>query len=434
MHSINKRPKHVTPPKLQSARILDRLREQIRYLHYSIRTEKAYVYWARYYIRWHGVRHPAEMGRAEVETFLSYLANERRVSASTHRQALSALLFFYKEVLGKELPWMGEIGRPKQRVHLPVVLSVEEVQQVFSCMSGEVALVCKLLYGTGMRLMEGLRLRVKDVDFDRRAIIVREGKGSKDRVVMLPDALAEPLHEQLTRSRALWSVDRASRRPGVWLPDALARKYPRAPESWAWHWVFPASGVSTDARSGIVRRHHLYERRIQRGLKKAVEQAGIAKPVSVHTLRHSFATHLLHDGYDIRTVQELLGHADVSTTMIYTHVLNRGGRGVRVGARSKGPSHVEATAKPRVTTEDSPTRIASSGVAPTGYARTHCSARRCRAPWMPTEPGNAIVYFSMSEALASAIIRSTSSGNNSLSCCSLLAASVTFATYPAWSP
>jgi integrase len=205
MHSINKIPKHVTPPKLQSVRILDRMREQMRYLHYSVRTEKAYVYWVRYYIRWHGGRHPAKMGRVEVEAFLSYLANERRVSASTHRQALSDLLFLCKEVLGIELPWMGEIGRPKQRVRLPVVLSVAEIQQVFCFMTGETALACTLLYGTGMRLMEGLRLRVKDVDFDRRAIIVREGKGGKDRVVMLPEALAEPCADS-RRARVRYGV------------------------------------------------------------------------------------------------------------------------------------------------------------------------------------------------------------------------------------
>ncbi len=329
MNSNNKTVKHVTPHKLQSVRVLDRLREQIRYLHYSIRTENAYVYWVRYFIRWHGVRHPAEMGRAEVEAFLSYLANERRVSASTHRQALSALLFFYKEILRIELPWMEEIGRPKRREHVPVVLSTSEVAALLACVRDEAGLVCRLLYGTGMRLMEGLRLRVKDVDFDRRAIIVREGKGAKDRVVMLPDTLCQPLRDQLARSQALWTGDRAAGRPGVWLPDALNRKYPRAAAAWAWHWVFPAPDLSTDPRSGIERRHHLYERRVQRALKKAVQQAGIAKPVSVHTLRHSFATHLLQDGYDIRTVQELLGHADVSTTMIYTHVLNRGGKGVR---------------------------------------------------------------------------------------------------------
>lgn len=326
--STNTTRKPGSRPPLQSVRVLDRLRERVRYLHYSIRTEEAYVYWVRYYIRWHGVRHPSGMGRVEVEAFLSWLANERRVSASTHRQALSALLFLYKEVLGVELPWMAEIGRPAQRHRVPVVLSTEEVSRLFVQADGEVALICRLLYGTGMRLMEALRLRVKDLDFDRRAIVVREGKGGKDRIVMLPDSLNSPLREQLARSRALWSADRAAGRPGVEMPEALARKYPRAPESWTWHWVFPAQSLSVDPRSGIQRRHHVYEQRVQRGLKRAVELAGISKMVSVHTLRHSFATHLLQSGYDIRTVQELLGHADVSTTMIYTHVLNRGGKGV----------------------------------------------------------------------------------------------------------
>jgi integron integrase len=269
------------------------------------------------------------MGGPEVERFLSYLANERGLSASTHKQALSALLFLYKEVLDVELPWMSEIGRPKTRQHVPAVLSTGEVRALLPRIEGTAGLVCRRLYGTGMRLMEGLRLRVKDLDFDHRAIVVREGKGGKDRVVMLPDVLTQPLREQLEYSRALWSADRAGRRSGVFMPEALARKYPRAAESWIWHWVFPSPGLSVDPRSGIERRHHLYEQRIQRALKQAVERAGLRKQVSVHTLRHSFATHLLQAGHDIRTVQELLGHADVSTTMIYTHVLNRGGRGAR---------------------------------------------------------------------------------------------------------
>jgi len=327
MHSTNKTAKPGNLPPLQATRLLDQLRERIRYRHYSIRTEQAYVYWVRYFVRWHGVRHPAEMGGPEVESFLSYLAADRAVSSSTHRQALSALLFLYKDVLQVELPWMGEIGRPQERRRIPVVLSTDEVSRLLTCMDGEIALLCRLLYGTGMRLMEGIRLRVKDVDFDRRAIVVREGKGNKDRVVMLPDTLIGPMQAQLARSRALWAADRAAQRPGVWLPDALARKYPRAGTSWSWHWFFPAPTLSVDPRTGTERRHHLYEQRAQRGLKQAVERAGIAKPVSVHTLRHSFATHLLQSGSDIRTVQELLGHSDVSTTMVYTHVLNRGGHG-----------------------------------------------------------------------------------------------------------
>ena len=309
-------------------RLLDRLRECVRCKHYSIRTEEAYVYWVRAFVRFHDMRHPREMGVAEVEAFLSWLAAERGVAPATHLQALSALLFLYREALGIVLPWMAEIGRPKQRERVPVVMSRAEVERLLAAMAGVEGDIARLLYGTGMRLMEGLRLRVKDIDFDRSEIVVREGKGGKDRRVMLPGVLAPALRQRLAAAREVWARDRAAGAPGVWLPDALARKYPRAPESWAWFWAWPAPQPAVDPRSGIRRRHHLYERRLQRALKQAVAQAGIAKPVSVHTLRHSFATHLLESGYDIRTVQELLGHADVSTTMIYTHVLNKGGRGV----------------------------------------------------------------------------------------------------------
>ncbi len=328
MYRYNKKAKDDRPP-LKSTRLLDQLRERIRYLHYSISTEKTYVYWVRLFIRWHNLRHPGDMGKTEVESFLMWLANDRRVSAATHRQALSAILFLYKEVLGAELPWLDEIGRPKARERLPTVLSRTEVEQILSVMDGEMALLAKLLYGTGMRLREGLRLRIKDLDFAQRAIIVREGKGGKDRVVMLPETLQTPLRQQLARARAIWSADRAAGMPGVWMPEALARKYPRAASTWAWHWVFPSPTLSVDPRSNVKRRHHAFPERLQRAIRNAVSRAGINKPVSTHTLRHSFATHLLQNGYDIRTVQELLGHADVSTTMIYTHVLNRGGRGVR---------------------------------------------------------------------------------------------------------
>lgn len=304
-----------------SKRLLDQLRERIRYMHYSLRTEQAYVYWVRFFIRWHGLRHPREMGAPEVERFLTHLATERRVSASTHKQALSALLYLYKEVLDKDLPWMQDLARPATRHRIPTVLTVAETQRLLLCMNGITGLFAHLLYGTGLRLMEGLRLRVKDVCFERNVIVVREGKGAKDRVVMLPRAIIPALRAQLQYSRSLWAADRAAQRPGVALPDALHAKYPKAGETWAWHWVFPAPTLSRDPRSGVVRRHHLYEQRIQRAIKMAVQQAGIAKPVSVHTLRHSFATHLLQSGTDIRTVQELLGHSDVSTTMIYTHVL-----------------------------------------------------------------------------------------------------------------
>lgn len=307
---------------------MDRLRERIRYLHYSLRTEQAYVYWVRCYIRFHRMRHPADMGGAEVETFLSWLAGVRKVSASTHKQALSSLLFLYGRVLGVELPWMDGIGRPRTQRRLPVVLDIEEVARVLTLMEGEHQLLARLLYGTGMRITEGLQLRVKDVDFNRNTIIVREGKGGKDRAVMLPQTLISALQQQLARTRVFWSTDQQEGRGGVEMPDALERKFPRAGASWPWFWVFPQATHSTDPRSGVVRRHHMYDQTFQRSFKRALERAGVAKPATPHTLRHSFATHLLQAGYDIRTVQELLGHSDVSTTMIYTHVLKVGGGGV----------------------------------------------------------------------------------------------------------
>ena len=316
-------------PPLKAVKVLDRLRERVRYLHYSIRTEEAYVYWVRAFIRFHGLRHPSTLGATKVEGFLSWLAGSRRVSSSTHRQALSALLFFYGRVLDVDLPWMKEIGRPRTHRRLPVVLSRGEVSMVFALLEGEQRLLAQLLYGTGMRISEALQLRVKDMDFERSAIVVREGKGAKDRAVMLPRRLAPALREQLARARVLWAADQAAGRGGVELPDALQRKYPRAGASWNWFWVFPQSTHSTDPRSGVIRRHHVYDQTFQRAFKRAVERAGIAKPATPHTLRHSFATDLLQSGYDIRTVQELLGHADVSTTMIYTHVLEVGGNGVR---------------------------------------------------------------------------------------------------------
>ncbi|MFM2057248.1 MAG: hypothetical protein RLY71_1633 [Pseudomonadota bacterium] len=308
-------------PPAGSPRLLAQVRERLRYLHYSLRTEQAYVYWIRFFVKWSGLRHPKEMGKHDVEAFLSHLANERKVAPATHRQALSALLFLYKEVLSIQLPWMQEIGRPPERKRIPAVLTATEIQEVFSHLQGVSLLLARLLYGTGMRLQEGLSLRIKDVDFDQEVMIVRQGKGAKDRVVMLPRSLVADLRQQFAASRAVWQADRQAQRPGVYLPHALEAKYPRAGESWAWHWVFPSPTLATDPRSGIIRRHHLYEQRLQRALKLAVTEAGIAKPVSVHTLRHSFATHLLQSGTDIRTVQELLGHSDVSTTMIYTHVL-----------------------------------------------------------------------------------------------------------------
>jgi len=313
-----------TPP-LQSVRLLDQVRERIRYLHYSLSTEQVYVYWVRFFIRWSGrggqMVQPRNIGAPGVEAFLSMLANERKVSASTHNQALSALLFLYREVLAIDLPWMDGIKRPAHTKRIPSVLTKEEVAGVLTQMDGVTALLARLLYGTGMRLMEGMRLRVKDVDFDRHVIIVREAKGNKDRVVMLPRSLAPALRLQMLAARAMWEADRQAQRGGVEVPHALDVKYPKVGYTWAWFWMFPSPTLSIDPRTGVERRHHLYEDRVQRALKKAVASAGIHKPVSVHTLRHSFATHLLQAGTDIRTVQELLGHSDVSTTMIYTHVL-----------------------------------------------------------------------------------------------------------------
>lgn len=313
----------------QPPRLLDQLRERIRYCHYSLQTEKTYVHWARAFIRFHHLRHPREMGAKEVEAYLSYLANVRQVSASTHKQALAAILFLYKRVLSIELPWMQEIGRPRTPTRIPVVLSREEAQRLLAAIPGVHGLIARLLYGTGMRKMECLRLRIKDVDFDRKLIVVREGKGQKDRITMLPASLLDRLREQIEMGRAIWQSDRERGRPGIEIPPGLARKYPRASESWAWFWVFPSDHESLDPRSRLIRRHHLYEDTVQRAIQRAAKRVGIAKPVGSHTLRHSFATHLLERGQDMRTIQELLGHAHVDTTMIYTHVLNSRGMGVR---------------------------------------------------------------------------------------------------------
>ena len=324
--------KNIEPPlpALLSSRLLDQVRERIRYLHYSIRTEQAYVHWVRAFVRFHELkRHPSEMGAPEVEAFLSWLANERSVSVSTHKQALSALVFLYQKVLGLDLPWLAQIGRPKRQARLPEVLTPHEVARLLMLIDAEHRALAELLYGTGMRIMEGLRLRVKDVDFERRAIVVREGKGAKDRVVMLPAACVPALREQMAQARLLWATDRAAGGAAVFMPDALDRKYPRAAAAWTWFWVFPQAGLSVDPRTGLARRHHAHEQAFQRAFKRALVRARIERPATPHTLRHSFATHLLQAGYDIRTVQELLGHSDVSTTMVYTHVLKLGGGAVR---------------------------------------------------------------------------------------------------------
>ena len=316
-------------PPIKATRLMDQVRERVRYLHYSIRTEQAYLHWIKAFIHFHGMRHPRDMGAPEVEAFLADLANTKNVAAATHKQALSALMFLYQKVLGIDLPWLGAIGRPKAQRKLPVVLTTAEVSQVLSAMDAKYRLIGQLLYGTGLRLMEGLRLRIKDVDFGHRAIVVRDGKGGKDRTVMLPDRLLEPLRDQFERSRMLWEQDRSNGVEGVWMPGALSLKYPRQGQTWAWQWVFPADDLGECPRSGTVRRHHVQDQAFQRAFKKAVQLSQLAKPATPHTLRHSFATHLLQSRYDIRTVQELLGHADVSTTMIYTHVLKVGGGGVQ---------------------------------------------------------------------------------------------------------
>jgi integron integrase len=318
------RPEGHRPP-----RLLNAVRQAIELRHYSRRTERAYVGWIRRYIRFHDRRHPRELGAGEVSAFLSHLATERHVSASTQNQALSALIFLYREVLHMDLPWLEGVVRAKRPRRLPVVLSRGEVSRLLDQLQGPVWLVASLLYGSGLRLLEALRLRVKDLDLARREIVIRDGKGQKDRVTVLPLCLCNPLQEHLSRVLRLHTEDLADGHGSVALPGNLTRKYPQAPWEPAWQWVFPATRFYRDPASGHHRRHHLHETVVQRAIKMAVRAAGIMRPASCHTLRHSFATHLLEDGYDIRTIQELLGHKDVSTTMIYMHVLNRGGRGVR---------------------------------------------------------------------------------------------------------
>jgi integron integrase len=312
----------------EGPRLLDVVRDAIRRRHYSMRTEQSYVHWIRRFIYFSGRRHPRDLGAPEVTGFLNHLARERNVAASTQNQALSALLFLYREALQTPLPWLDDLERAQRPARLPTVLTTVEVRRLLSGMRGTRWLMASLLYGSGLRLRECLKLRVKDVDFGYRQIMVRDGKGARDRVTMLPAPLSEPLKRQIARAREVHERDLAAGYGTVELPHALSRKYPRAQYELGWQFVFPSHRLSRDPRSGAVRRHHLYENYLTRGVKRAARAGGIVKPVSGHTLRHSFATHLLESGYDIRTVQELLGHADVSTTMIYTHVLNKGGRGV----------------------------------------------------------------------------------------------------------
>lgn len=310
-------------------RLLDQVRAALRRKHYSLRTEEAYVGWIKRYILFHNKRHPQELGVPEVEAFLTDLATQQHVAASTQNQALSALLFLYAEVLQQPLGEPIKAARAQQPRRLPTVLTRAEAQGVLDALDGLHQLMAKLLYGSGLRLMECVRLRVKDVDFARRQICVRQGKGAKDRVTMLPNSMIMPLQEHLRRVKLSYEQDRQAGSAGVYLPDALERKYPDANQEWIWQYVFPSTALSVDPRSGVRRRHHVDPSGLQKAVRRAAQLAQIPRRVTCHTFRHSFATHLLEAGYDIRTVQELLGHSDVRTTMIYTHVLNRGGHGVR---------------------------------------------------------------------------------------------------------
>jgi integron integrase len=321
-------------PQVRQPKLLDRVRLAIRARHYSYRTEKAYVHWVKRFIFFHNKHHPAEMGEAEIAKFLSSLASDSHVSASTQNQALNALLFLYQDVLERKIGLIEGVVRAKRARRLPVVLTKEEVRRVLRCMTGTPWLMALLLYGAGLRLMECCRLRVRDIDFTKNQIVVRSGKGDKDRYTMLPAATKERFLRHLQDVKRQHEEDLKKGLGRVALPGALERKYPSARKEWGWQWVFPATSHYTDRVTGEKRRHHLHESVLQRAFKEARLKAGIFKPAGCHSLRHSFATHLLEDGYDIRTVQELLGHSDVSTTMIYTHVLNRDGRGVRSPADS----------------------------------------------------------------------------------------------------
>ena len=309
-------------------KLLDQVREKLRLKHYSFRTEGTYTSWIKRFILFHGKRHPAEMGAREIEAFLSHLAVNRRVAASTQNQAFNAILFLYRHVLGIRIDDAINAVRAKRPKRLPTVMSREEVATLLEAMSGTSKLMCKLMYGSGLRTMECIRLRVKDLDFKINQILVRDGKGSKDRITVFPEQVKNELLGHLERVRMLHQADLAEGRGEVYLPFALDRKYPGASRQWGWQYVFPSETLSKDPRSGKIRRHHLYQTTLHRAVKKAVRLSGIHKPISCHAFRHSFATHLLEDGNDIRTVQELLGHQDVSTTLIYTHVLNSGGHGI----------------------------------------------------------------------------------------------------------
>jgi integron integrase len=317
--------REATPP----PRLLDRVRTALRSRHYSVRTEMAYVGWIRRFIIFHGKRHPDRLAEPEIAVFISTLADPGKVAASTQNQALAALLFLYRVVLGRRLAWLGELVHAKRPTRLPVVLTRSESRALLDNLAGPYQVIGGLLYGGGLRLLEALTLRIKDVDIERREILVRDGKGRNDRRTVVPETLVTALRAHIAQVRVQHEADVAAGNGAVELPDALHRKYPNAPRDWAWQWLFPATRSYLHADTGKLRRHHLHETAVQRSIAAAARAAGINKHATPHTLRHSFATHLLEDGYDIRTIQELLGHKDVSTTMIYTHVLNRGPRGVR---------------------------------------------------------------------------------------------------------
>jgi len=353
-------------------KLLDQVREELRVRHYAIRTERTYIDWVKDYIFFHGTRHPKDMGGAEIKQFLTHLAVDRNVTAVTQNQALCALLFLYRHVLKRDVGTLGEVVRAKRPTRLPVVLTVEEVDALLAGTDGVCGLVAQLMYGTGMRILEALRLRVKDIDFARGLITIREGKGDKDRSAVLPERLIPALKDQLDFARQLHQKDLAEGFGTVYLPHALAEKYIKANRDWIWQYVFPASRLSVDPRSGVRQRHHLEESWVQTAIRKAARAAGIQKPVHSHTLRHSFATHLLESGSDIRTVQELLGHVDVSTTMIYTHVLRSGPLGVRspldrLPTTRSGADPVTATVPVSCAPEPAAAKAAPPAASPGGW-------------------------------------------------------------------